>query len=284
MPGRNPRYLIIGSALLLSWSPLALAAPAKPAAAQAAPKAKSKLDLPALQKALESGDEASLLAAIETIAQAGDPASAPLLEALLTRGASASVLGRSIETLGLLRQASSGGALVPYTQHRNSELRRAALRALIATKSPLAPEALRRALRGNDAALRSIAARGLGELGVRAAVPELFAVLPKDVSEAAQAIGLLCVADECDKFLGLLGKLRFEVMESGLVPVLLRPQAEVSDALKLKLVERLRRMATQPANQLIQTALARFPADGSPTVKEGLQKALKGHSVSAEAE
>jgi len=282
MPGRNHRHLIIGAALTLAHP--AWAAPPKPAAPKAARPSPSKLDLPALQKSLESGDEPQLLAALDTIAKAGDPAGASLVEALLGRGAGLVALGRAIETLGLLGQISSGSALAPYTQHRNPELRRSALRALIATKSPAAPEAARRALRGNDPVQRGIAARGLGELGVRAAVPDLFNVLPKDVSEAAQALGILCVGEECDKFLSLLGKLRFEVMESGIVPLLLRPQAEVSDPQKLRLIERLRRMATQPANQLIQTALGRFPADGSAAVREGLQKALKGHSVSSESE
>jgi hypothetical protein len=99
------------------------------------------------------------------------------------------------------------------------------------------------------------------------------------VAEAAQSLGQLCVGAECEKLMGLLGKLRFEVMESGMVPLLLRPQADVSDELKLKLIERLRRMATQPANQLLQTALSKFPADGSPKVKQGLERALKGFSV-----
>jgi hypothetical protein len=72
-------------------------------------------------------------------------------------------------------------------------------------------------------------------------------------------------------------------MESGIVPLLLRPQADVPDELKLKLIERLRRMATQPANALIQTALSQFPADGSPKVKQGLERALKGYSVVEEA-
>jgi hypothetical protein len=115
-------------------------------------------------------------------------------------------------------------------------------------------------------------------------VPELFGVLPKDVAEAAQSLGVLCVGAECEKFIGLLGKLRFEVMESGIVPLLLRPQADVADELKLKVIERLRRMATAPANQLIQTALAKFPADGSPAVKRGLERALKGFSATDEAE
>jgi HEAT repeat protein len=283
MPVRNPRTLIIGAALLFAAA--AEAAPSKggekPAPA-AAPK--SKLDLPALQKALESGDEAKTIAALETIAKSGDRAGAALVEALLSRGADVTVLSRAIEALGILAQPSSGAALAPYAQHRTPELRRAALRALIATKSPLAGDVLRRALHGSDASQRAIAARGLGELNVRAAVPELFSVLPKDVAEAAQSLGQLCVAAECEKFMGLLGRLRFEVMESGIVPILLRPQADVPDELKLKLIERLRRMATQPANQLIQTALAKFPADGSPKVKLGLERALKGFPVTEESE
>jgi HEAT repeat protein len=283
MPGRNPTTLIIGAALALATvPPLAAAAPAKAGPAKptkAAAVAKSKLDLPALQKALESGDEAKAIEALETIQKSGEAAGAPLVEGVLLRGASAAVLGRAIETLGILAQPSSGGYLAPYAQHRTPELRRAALRALIATKAPNAGDVLRRALHGSDAAARAIAARGLGVLGVRAAVPELLSVLPKDVPEAAESLGALCVGEECAKFLGLLGKLRFEVMESGMVPLLLRPQADVSDELKLKVIERLRRMATEPANKLLQTALAKFPADGSPAVKTALERALKGFSV-----
>ena len=290
MPVRNPCTLIIGAALLL---PL-LAAPRSAAAAppkasakgeKAAPAApKAKLDLDSLKKALESGDEAKTLAALDTIAKSGDPAGATLVELLLSRGASVTVLSRAIDTLGFMAQPSSGAALVPYAQHRVPELRRAALRALIATKSPLAGDVLRRALHGSDPSQRAIAARGLGQLNVRAAVPELFSVLPKDVAEAAQSLGELCVQVECQRFIGLLGRLRFEVMESGIVPILLRPQADVPDLLKLKLIEQLRRMATQPANQLLQTALAKFPPDGSPQVKRGLERALKGYSTSEEAE
>jgi HEAT repeat protein len=288
MPVRNPRTLLISAALLLTASTFAVtpaiaAPPAKAGKAGAAAAPKSKLDLPGLQKALESGDAVQVLSALDTIANSADPAGAPLVEALLGRGADVKVLSRAIDTLGILAQPSSGAALSPYAQHRTPELRHAALRALIATKSPLAGDVLRRSLRGNDPAQRAIAARGLGELNVRAAVPELFSVLPKDVAEAAKSLGQLCVGSECEKFTGLLGKLRFEVMESGIVPLLLRPEADVSDDVKLKLIEQLRRMATEPANQLIQTALAKFPPSGSPRVKKGLERALKGFSVTEEA-
>jgi hypothetical protein len=286
MPVRNPRTLIISAALLLATSASVAAEPPKSSPAKrAAPAApRSKLDLPGLQKALESGDSAQMVGALESIGKSGDPAGAALVEALLGRGADATVLGRAIETLGVLGQPSSGAALAPYAQHRTPELRRAALRALIATKSPLAGDVLRRALHGSDAAQRAIAARGLGELNVRTAVPVLLSVLPKDVPEAARSLGQLCVGAECEKFTGMLGHLRFETMESGMVPLLLRPQGDVPDDVKLKLIEKLRRMATQPANQLMQTALAKFPPDGSPKVKLGLERALKGFSATGESE
>ena len=142
MPVRNPRILLIGAALLSAAS--VSAAPKAPAKGEkpAPTAAKSKLDLAALQKSLESGDEAKTLAALETIAKSGDPAGAPLVEALLGRGADVTVLSRAIETLGILAQPSSGAALAPYAQHRTPELRRAALRAYrtatsgMATRSP----------------------------------------------------------------------------------------------------------------------------------------------------
>jgi HEAT repeat protein len=286
MPVRNPRPLLIGAALLLalgSTSPT----PAAPPGPRGKPErpgsaAASKLDLAALQKQLESGDETRTLAALDTLQNSGDPAGAALVEALLARGASMTVLGRALATLESLAQPSSGAALAPYARHRAPGVRRAALRALIATKSPIAGDVLRRALRGSDATQRAMAARGLGDLNVRAAVPELFDVLPKDVPEAARALGQLCVADQCARLAALLGKLRFEVMESALVPLLLRPAADVPDELKLQVIERLRRMATAPANQILQTTLAQLGPDASPRVERGIERALKGFSATGQ--
>jgi HEAT repeat protein len=287
MAGKNSLMLIIGAALQLgAAASLSAEKPAqKPTrATPAKPAAKPKLDVAALTAALESGDEQRALAALDEIEKSGEPSAAPPVEALLNRGASSVVVVRALAALGSLAQPSSGAAIVPYCQHRSPEIRRGALDALIKTESPLAGEALRRALRGSDPALRRIAARGLGQLDVREAVPELFTVLTKDVPEAARALGLLCSGAECEKFIGMLGKLRFDVMESAMVPLLLRPQADVSDELKLKLIERLRRLATRPANELLEAALARYPADGSQRVKQALERALKGFSVSAEVD
>jgi len=106
-------------------------------------------------------------------------------------------------------------------------------------------------------------------------------VLPKEVPEAAGAIGVLCSADECKRFVGLLGKLPFEVMESGFLPLLLRTGSDVPEAVKLQLIEQLRRMATQKASALLSTALASYPANGNPKIRSAIDGALHGHSVTS---
>lgn len=256
-----------------------------PTAALAAPTtkapARATLNLDSTKKALESGDEAQVLAALAEIEQAADRKAAPLVEALLNRGANSAILLRAIAVAGSLGAPSSSSALAPYVKHRAAEVRRAAAQNLARTKGSAAIGALRDALRGNDAALRGTAAEGLGALGAKEAVPDLFVVLPKEVPEAAGAIGVLCRADECKRFVGLLGKLPFEVMESGFLPLLLRTDADAPDAAKLQLIEQLRRMATQKANALLATALASYPASGNPKIRAAIDGAIHGHPVTS---
>ncbi|MEO7037020.1 MAG: HEAT repeat domain-containing protein [Polyangiaceae bacterium] len=257
-----------------------------PALANAAPAPKpaahASLNLAGLQKALESGDEDRALAALDEIEQAGSASAAPLVEGVLNRGASSKLLLRAIAVAGALGKESSSGALAPYVNHRTAEVRHAAAVSLTHTKGKVAVQALRDALRGSDPALRGTAADGLGALGAKEAVPDLFAVLPKAVPEAAGAIGTLCSGEECRKFLALLGKLPFDVMESGFLPILLRTGNDVPDGIKLELIERLRRMATPKTNEVLRTALATYPAGGSPKVKSALDAALHGHSVKSD--
>jgi len=254
---------------------LALAAPADK------PKAPAARSLESTKQALESGDEARTLAALDEIEQAADRRAAPLVEALLNRGANSKLLLRAIGVAGALGAASSSSALAPYVKHRAPDVRRAAAQSLARTKGSVAIAALRDALRGSDPALRGTAAEGLGALGAKEAVPDLFVVLPKEVPEAAGAIGVLCSAEQCKRFVGLLGKLPFEVMESGFLPLLLRTDADASGSAKLQLIEQLRRMATQKANALLSTALASYPANGNPKIRTAIDAALHGHPVTS---
>jgi hypothetical protein len=104
--------------------------------------------------------------------------------------------------------------VAPYVRHRQPALRLAAARALAKTGGPDAVAALRGALRGSDVRLRREAAQGLSGLSAKEAVADLFAVLNKEVPEAAAAVGVLCVPADCRKLVELLGKLPFDVMPS----------------------------------------------------------------------
>jgi hypothetical protein len=139
--------------------------------------------------------------------------------------------------------------------------------------------ALRSLLRGNDASLRKLAASALAGLDATEAVPDLFAVLGKDVPEAAGAIGELCKPNECQKLVDLLGQLPFDVMQTGLEPMLLRPETEIPEAFKLELLERLRKLQTNEVSVFLRTVLARYPKDGNVRVKAGLEAAASGNPV-----
>ncbi len=262
---------------------LTVAAPAWAAPAKAEkPAARLSLDLEAAKKALESGDEEKTLAALDEIELSGDKKAAPLVDGLLNRGANSKILVRALGVAGALGQESSSSALAPYAKHRAPEVRRAAAQGLARTKGAVAVKALREALRSSDPGLRSAAADGLGALGAKDAVPDLFVVLPKETPEAAGAIGTLCAGDDCGKFVALLGKLPFDVMQSGFLPLLLRTDSGVTDKLKLQLIDRLRGLATAKANDLLTSALTAFPANGNLKIKAAIDRALHGHSVSGD--
>jgi HEAT repeat protein len=270
---------------------LALAGPvsaAEPVPLQkAAPKksAKSSLEVERLKKAIESGDEASVLSALGELAQAAEAdraAAAELVGLVLARGGSAKVLLQALEVAGKLGQKSSSSALAPYVKHRQPEVRRAAALALIGTGGDEAVQALRGALKGSDAALRGIAASGLGTLKAHEAVGDLFAVLPRGVPEAASAIGELCRGEECKRFVGLIGKLPFDLMDAGLSPILLRTDPEVGEATQVEVVQQVYRLQTNQAIDLLKAAHAQFPKNGSAKVKALLNAVAAGRPLPKE--
>jgi hypothetical protein len=248
----------------------------KPAAAA------NRAEIDRLSHALESGNEAEKLATLDELGQQKGPNAAPsaaVVAELLRRGASVAVLERALDVVGKLAQPSSSAAVVPYTRHRTSDVRLAATRALAGTGGPDAVAALRAILHGDDRASRGLAASGLATLKAKDAVPDLFAVLAKDVPEAAEAIGQLCAPADCTKFSDFLGKLPFDLVESGLSPILLRPETEVPAELKLDLLERLRKLQTDEARKFLQTVRASYPDKGNAWVKYGLDQAVDNKPV-----
>jgi hypothetical protein len=254
-----------------------------------AEKAKGKSAAPARnaevesrKQTLDSGAEPDQLAALDALAQMSGPnapAAAGVVNELLARGASVTVLVRALGAAGKLAQPSSSAAVAPYTRHRISEVRVAATRALAGTGGSDAVSALRAILHGNDAPSRGFAASGLATLKAKDAVPDLFAVLAKDVPESAEAIGQLCAPADCSKFADNIGKLPFDLMQSGLAPILLRPETEVPPELKLDLLERLRKLQTDEARKFLQTVRASYPEKGNAWVKYGLDQAVDNKPV-----
>ncbi|HTQ04958.1 MAG TPA: hypothetical protein VMI54_13925 [Polyangiaceae bacterium] len=252
---------------------------AKPAKASAPAK---NGEVERLKQTLDSGAEPDKLGALNALAQmngANAPAAAAVVNELLGRGASVTVLVSALAAAGKLAQPSSSAVVAPYTRHRTSDVRVAATRALAGTGGADAVAALRGILHGNDAPSRGFAASGLATLKAKDAVPDLFAVLAKDVPEAAEAIGELCAPADCTKFADEIGKLPFDLMESGLSPILLRPESEVPPELKLDLLERLRKLQTDEARKFLQTVRSSYPEKGNTWVKYGLDQAVDNKPV-----
>lgn len=283
MPAMLRTLKAVAVALLLV-SPAALAqlkSKAPSGAAAKAPPKVSKADLARWQRALEGGAETDVIAALNEIGalgRDGAPA-APLVDGLLARGSSAAALVVALETAGRIASVGSSGAVAPYVAHRRPDIRRAAALALRSTGGPVAIAALRRGLSSADPAVRAAAAGGLGELGAKEAVDDLFTVLGHDTPEAAVAIARLCSPEQCDRLMGLVGKLKFQVLEASFVPLLLRPDAELPEANKLAYIDKLRRLATKPAAAVLEAALAKLPKDDNSKLRAALQAALKARPV-----
>ncbi len=242
----------------------------------------AKADLDRLKAALEAGSEVDKLAALDELSRLTGPSAAlgaPRVNELLVRGASVTVLLRALEVAGKLAQPSSSAAVAPYARHRASELRVAATRALSGTGGPEAVSVLRATLHGGDRASRGFAATGLATLKAKDAVPDLFVMLAKDVPEAAGAIGELCTGADCAKFVELIGKFPWDLMQTGLSPILLRPETEVPVEFKLDVLERLRKLQTDEAHTFLETLRASYPATGNSWVKYGLDQAVGNKPV-----
>lgn len=269
----RPRPVV---ALVLCASAL-FGLPLFPASAQARPaqSKKAKLDLARVKADLESGDESRIRAALDRVEKSGDAKAAPLVEALLARGVRRGTCVRALEVAGGLKQESSSAAIAPYVRHRRSKIRHAAVRALIKTKGAVAVKALRHALHSRDPMVRGVAASGLGTLGAKDALPDLFTALDHHVGEAAAAIGQLCTPQDCEKFASRLGKQPFDIMVSGFDQILFRPAKQIPDDEKIRIVGRLRELGTREAGKYLADVAGRWPKGWSKKVKQALDSAVK---------
>jgi hypothetical protein len=145
---------------------------------------------------------------------------------------------------------------------------------------PVAAKALRAALSDPDDVVRGLAATELGGLTAnpqgKETVSALFVALDHKVEEAAASIGQLCDAADCERLAGKLGSGRvpFDVMAGALDQVLLRPPKEVDEPTKVAIVGRVRELGTAEANQFLRDLQTKWPAKGSPRVKQSIDQAV----------
>ncbi len=248
------------------------------------PAAAAPVDVKPIIAKLKSGDENRVKEALDEVRMAGPAGAgaAPAVAELLVRGVSLPITQSAIETLGDLESDTGAAALAQYTTHRNTKVRRAAVKSLARTKGAAAAPALKHALADGDPVVRGTAASGLGSLKARDAVPELFVALDHRVNEAAASIGQLCTIEQCDQLAGKLGKLPFDVVTGGLDQVLFRPTAEISDDAKLKIVGRIREQGTIEGNKFLRDVQRRWPAGQSPRVRQAIDQAVLATSGGAQ--
>lgn len=265
--------------ILVSLSAVTLSAPmgarAQDKAGEKAKPKKQKLDVGKLKKDLESGDKARIGAALDAIQASGDATAAPLVEAFLKKGASADLTVKALGAAAALKQASSSAAIAPYVKHRTGDVRHAATKALLKTKGPEAVKALKAGLRSSDALVRGLSATGLGSLGAKDALDDLFTALAHHVNEAAGAIGQLCEPANCEKFAKLTGKHPFDVMATGFDQILFRSEKDMPEDQKIKIIGRCRELGTKESGKYMVDVQSRWPKEWSKKVKQAIDSAVK---------
>jgi HEAT repeat protein len=199
---------------------------------------------------------------------------------LLRQGLSPALTKAALETLGDTESEAASETVAWYAHDRNFEMRRTAVRTLAKTRGAAATRALRAALSDPDPGVRGLAATGLGLMNAKEAVADLFVALDHNVPEAAASIGLLCAGNECDKLASRLGSIPFDVVTSGLDPVLFRPPTDVSDDLKVRVIGRLRELGTAGAHRFLSDVQAKWPATGSQRVKQSIDQAVLATAAS----
>ncbi len=279
MPTRTILALVLGAQLVAQVSS---AAPAKPSSQNqgARPGASLKPAAGPSAKDLEARlaeSDASADAALQEVAKLDRavprPALAPPIEALLRRGTSLGLAKSAAAALEQLGAPSSSEVLATYIGHRTPDVRRAAVRALIRTKGPAAIAAFRAGLKAEDPVVRGFSATGLGALGAKDSIEDLFLALDRNVPEAASAIGQLCGPTECERYLAKMGKLSFDVMTSGIDPMLFR-EPSLPEPTVLSIVAALRELGTGEARRYLEDVQARWSVKASKKVKQAVDSSI----------
>lgn len=254
-------------ALLLTWlaQPLAHAAP---------PAAKPKSSLQEVSSLLASQEADEVRTGLERAALLPPKQALPVVEARVREGLTPVLLDVAIDTVLLLNDPAAGPLLDDLARHRRPAVRRRALDAIAQLRVRSAESLLARGLDDQQPEVRSTAVEGLGTLGARGTFGLVLRAHEMGVEGSALALGRLADPTQLGKLLDLIGERPLQV----LVPMIdaLFARRDLPDADKLRVVERLAEIGTEPARNLMGEQLAKLPAQSSPKLKQALADAAQG--------
>jgi len=251
-----------------------MAAPSTVQAQGAAPK-EEKVDAKAIRAKIASKDPAKVASGLAEAERAGGAAkgAAPAITKLLAEGTTVALAKKALAAASSIGESSFSKAVAPYIHHRNTELRRSAVKVLAETGGPDAVAAFQRGLRGNDGIVRGFSASGLGALGAKSAIDQLFIALDHNVTEAAAAIGQLCGPADCKKLVSRIERVAFDVMTSGFDPILFRSEP-LAEKDQLHIIGTIRELGTKEAGQYLVDVQSRWPKHYSEKVKQAIDTAI----------
>jgi HEAT repeat protein len=267
--------------------PSALAQDKKAAPAAATAKAakpgkaakKKKLDpkveaqLASAVKQLQSGEREQVETGIQSLGLLGVEAAVPPLVARIEQGLPNDLLETAVVTLMALGQPSAGPALVELARYRRPEIRLRAIEAITAVRPSGGETALRDALSDGDAAVRSAAATGLGEVGTSASIDTLFTALDHGIMEAGAAIGKLVPARDVKRLFTYLGKVPFRSLAPAFAETIKR--SDVSESDKLAVIARLEEVGTGEVKAFFGDVLASTEGKLAPNVSRAMLRAMQ---------
>ena len=217
---------------------------------------------------LQTGDEAAIRQAFNTLGELGTDAAAQAVVARLRRGLPPQLIEAAIDTLVLLNRPSLAPPLLELTQHRRIQIRIKAMQALSALRMKSAEAALLYALDDPSADVRVAAVEALATVGGARALPALYTAAERDVPGAWRAVGNIASPSDLKSLLARAEQSDVSRIRPALDVLLARENLPI-DA-KVRLVQSITGLGSPSARACLLEWLAAYKTDGHPRLRKQL--------------
>ena len=225
-----------------------------------------------LRDVLAGTDQAAILAAIQTLGEAGESSATTLLVEVLAVGAPPSVSTRAIDALRKLRDPSSIEVLALYAGNRSPEIRRHAVEALgIFADGRVVPILMDR-LGDAVAEVRSAAAAALATRGEKGAVPRMLALLKRNDAAVTGPLGALLPVTALAEITDLRGGIADDNLATTLGEVLKR--RDLSESVRMEIVKTLLGVQGPASTTALIEYVGMLPAQDRRASKAEAQKII----------